>query len=65
MTSVLFLTEAIYYDIFRCSYTKKQKYFLNFFWHFENLFSILNIFKKKDDPCSWYIFEFTDSEKRA
>ena len=47
MTSVLFLTEAIYCNIFRCIYLRNEKYFVNFFLHFLNLESILNIFKKK------------------
>ena len=46
MASILFLTEAIYYNIFRCIYLRNEKYFPNFFFHFRNLESILNIFKK-------------------
>ena len=43
---------------------QKWKSFAEFFFlHFVNLDSILNIFKKKDDPHSWCIFEITDSEK--
>ena len=42
MTSILFLTEAIYCNIFRCNYLRKEKYFL----HFINLDSILNVLKK-------------------
>ena len=44
--SILFLREAIYINIFRCNYLGKKKYYLNFFWNFRNLDSILNIFKK-------------------
>ena len=47
MTSILFLKEAIYYNIFRCIYLRKEKYLLNFFLHFLKLDSILHIFKKK------------------
>ena len=47
MTSILLLRKAIYCNIFRCIYLKKEKYLLNFFLHFLNLDSILHIFKKK------------------
>ena len=47
MASILFLTEAIYCNISRCNYLKNEKYFLNFFLHFLNLSSNLNILKKK------------------
>ena len=47
MTSILFLTEAIYCNIFRCNCLKKEKYFFNFLLHFLHLNSILSIFKKK------------------
>ena len=47
MTNILFLTEAIYCNIFRCIYRRNEKYFLKFFLHFPNLESISNIFKKK------------------
>ena len=47
MTSILFLIEAIYCNIFRCIYLRNEKYFLKFFSHFPNLESISNIFKKK------------------
>ena len=47
MTNILFLTEAIYCNIFRCIYRRNEKYFLKFFSHFPNLESISNIFKKK------------------
>ena len=46
MISIVLLTEVIYCNIFRCNYLRNQKYFLNFFLHFLNLDSILNIFKK-------------------
>ena len=47
MTSILFVTEAIYYNIFRCIYHRNEKYFLTFVLHFLNLESILRIFKQK------------------
>ena len=47
MTTILFLIEAIYSNIFKCIYLRKEKYFVDFFFYFLNLDSILNIFKKK------------------
>ena len=47
MTSILFLREAIYCNIFWCNYLRKRKLFLNFFLHFRNLGSVLYILKKK------------------
>ena len=47
MTSILFLIEAIYCNIFRCIYRRNEEYFLKFFSYFPNLESISNIFKKK------------------
>ena len=47
MTSILFLIETIYRNIFRCNYLRDEIYFRNFFWHFLNLDLILKIFKKK------------------
>ena len=47
MTNILFLTQAIYYNIFRCLCLKKEKYFLIFIFHFINLDTIFSIFKKK------------------
>ena len=48
MTSILFLTEVIYCNIFRRNYLRNEKIFLIFFffWHVRNLDSILKIFKK-------------------
>ena len=43
MTSILFLREAIYRNIFRGNYLRNEKLFLNFFLHFLNLDSIFNI----------------------
>ena len=47
MTSILFLKEAIYGNIFRGLYVRNEKYFLNFILHLINLDTIFNIFKKK------------------
>ena len=48
MTSILFLTDAIYCNIFRCNYLRNEKIFLNFvFLDFLNLDWILSIFEKK------------------
>ena len=43
MTSILFLTEAISCNIFRCNYLRNEKYFL----YFQNSDWILNTFKKR------------------
>ena len=47
MKSILFLTDTIYCNIFRCIYLRNEKYFLTFFLDFLNLASTLNIFEKK------------------
>ena len=47
MTIILFLREAIYYNIFRWNYLRNEKYFLIFFLHFQNLDSILNISRQR------------------
>ena len=47
MTSTLFLTEEIYCNIFTCNSLRNENLFVNFFLHFLNLDSILNIFFKK------------------
>ena len=65
MTSIIFLTDAIYCNFFRSNYLRNEKYLLRFFFRLLNLDSISNILKKEDDPHSWCIFEFTDSEKRG
>ena len=46
MTSILFWTEAIYCNIFRCLYLRNEKYLLNFLLHFINLDTIFHISKK-------------------
>ena len=63
MTSILFLIETIYRNIFRCNYLENNRNFHNFLFHLGNLDSTLNILKKKDDPHRWCIFELTDFEK--
>ena len=45
--------------------SQKQKIFPEFFFRFVNLDTNLNISKKNDDPHSWCIFDFTDSETRG
>ena len=47
MTSILFLKEAIYYNIFRWIYLRNEKHFVNIFLHFLNLERILHIFIKE------------------
>ena len=58
MTSIVFLAEAFYCNIFRSNYLRDEKHFpifiylfiylfILFFLHFRNLYSIFNIFNKK------------------
>ena len=47
ITSILFLIETIYSNIFKCNYLRNEKYLLNLFLDFANLDSILKIYKKK------------------
>ena len=65
ITNILFLTEVIYCKIFRCSYLRNEKYFLNFFFAFSKFRFNFEHFQKKDYPHSWCIFELKDSEKRG
>ena len=65
MTSILFLTEAIYCNILRSHYLTNEKYRLNFFFEISKFRLYLEHFFKKDDPHSWCILELTDSERRA
>ena len=51
MTHILFLIEIIYSNIFRCNYLRNKKLFLNFFFHFRNLHSILKLLKTWLDKC--------------
>ena len=61
ITTILFLIEVIYSNIFRCNYLRTKKHFLNFFLAFCKFRSDFEYFQKKDDPHSWCIFELTDS----
>ena len=45
ITSILFLIETIYRNIFRCNYVGNKKNCLDFFLYFRNLDSTLNIKK--------------------
>ena len=47
VTSILFLIETSYCKIIWCNYLRKRKLFLNFFLHFRNFDSVLNILKRK------------------
>ena len=46
-TSILFLIDTIYCNILRWNYIRKKNLFLNFLSNFQNLDSLLTIFKKK------------------
>ena len=46
MTSILFLREAVYCNIFRCKYLRNEKDFRIFWGPFLNLQWILKIFKE-------------------
>ena len=47
MTSILFLIDTIYGNLFRCNYIANKNIFWIFLRVFENLDPFLNIFKKK------------------
>ena len=47
MTSIAFLTKAIYCNISRYNYLKTEKLFLNFFLYFVNLDSIFKFLRKE------------------
>ena len=47
MTSILFGIVTICSSLFKCSFLKNEKLFLNFLFHLWNLHQILNIFEKK------------------
>ena len=64
MTSILFLIETIYSNIFSCNYLKK-KFFFKFFFDFTKFRFNFKYFQVKDGPHNWCIFELTDSEKRG
>ena len=52
MASILFNIARIRNSQFKCNYLKKEKFFLNFLFHFWKLHRILNILKKKYDRLS-------------
>ena len=62
MTSILFLIEAFYYNVFRCSYLKNKKLFLNYLCIFQTYIKFWK-FSTKDDPRSLCFSEITDSER--
>ena len=47
MTTILFLIDTIYCNLFRYNYLRNKKLLLDIFFSFQNLDPILNIFKKK------------------
>ena len=61
--SILFLTEAIYCNIFREYYLRNDKRFFDFCFPFSRFRFNFGNFQKKDDPPSSCIFEFPNSEK--
>ena len=63
-TSILFLIETIYSNIFRCNYLRSGIYFLNFCFSFNQFRFNFKQFQKKHDPHSHCIFELMDPEKR-
>ena len=65
MTSILFLKEAIYCDIFRCNYIRDKKDFVSFFLPFWKSRVNFEHFQKKGDPDNSCVFELTDSENRG
>ena len=62
--SILFLTEAIYCNVFSSDYLRNKNYFL-IFSTFSKLRFNFQRFQNEDDPHSWCIFELTDSQKRG
>ena len=55
MTSILFLIDRIYCNIFRCNYLRKKILF-QIFLHFRNLDSILTILKKRSPSALMYFW---------
>ena len=45
--------------------SKKRKIFAEIFFGFSKFRFNFEQFQNKDDPHTWYIFEFTDSERRG
>ena len=64
--SILFLTETISSNIFKCKYLRNKNIvnFFKFFFAFSKFKFNFEHFQEKHDPHSWCIFGFTDSEKR-
>ena len=65
MTSILFLTERIYRNQFKCSYLRNKALFLHFFAPFLKSISNYERFEKKDDRHRLCIFDFTESERHG
>ena len=63
MTSILFLREAIYRNIFRGNYLRNEKLFLNFFLHFLNLDSISKILKRNMTLIAHVFFNLRNPKK--
>ena len=53
---IIFLTETIYSNIFRCKYLRNEKYFLHIFFEISKFTFNFEHFVKKDDLHSWCIF---------
>ena len=56
MTSILFLIERIYPNMFRCNYLRNQKVFLNFFFIFEIFIQFSTFSEKKRWPSEVMYF---------
>ena len=52
MTNIVFLTDAIYYNIFRWKYVGNEKDFENFFSPFSKFRFNFELFQKNDDSHS-------------
>ena len=62
MTCILFLTEAIYWNVFRFFYLRKEKYFLKFvFFRFSKFRLNFEHFLEKDEGPNSCILELTGS----
>ena len=64
MTNILFVIGGIYRNLFKCSYLRNKKLFLNFLFHFWNFHQILKILKKKDDRIT-YVFPKLETAKQV
>ena len=64
ITSIPFLLDTIYSNIFRCNYLRNEIYFLTFFSIFELRFNFEH-FQKKHGCHSWCVFQLTDFERRG